>query len=205
VENHPPPPKKTKRRLYRLVSARWFEAFVTSLIVANALLMATAYYGQPARMVDAVEAMNYAFTCLFVAEAALKITGLGPSGYWKSGWNRFDLALVASGVADMLTSLLGGRELGALKIQKVMRLLRLARVIKLVRGLKGVRALFSTLVVSLPAFWNVGALLALLFYIYAYVGARLFFVFDVVFLADNFVCMPSCFTSHTLTPLHITP
>lgn len=37
---------------------------------------------------------------------------------------------------------------------------------------QGVRSLFGTLIVSMPAFWNVGALLGLLFYIYAYIGAR---------------------------------
>jgi hypothetical protein len=38
--------------------------------------------------------------------------------------------------------------------------------------LQGIRSLFGTLIVSLPAFWNVGALLGLLFYIYAYIGGR---------------------------------
>lgn len=38
---------------------------------------------------------------------------------------------------------------------------------------QGLRSLFGTLIVSLPAFWNVGALLGLLFYIYAYVGVLL--------------------------------
>ena len=38
------------------------------------------------------------------------------------------------------------------------------------RHVQGVRSLFGTLMVSLPAFWNVGALMGLLFYIYAYIG-----------------------------------
>ena len=170
------------------------------------------------------------------------MVGLGWANYWKVGWNRFDLLLVASSLADMLVSLIGGADVRALKIQKVMRLLRLARVVKLVRGMtvrapararasrgggmvrrstagagplsgsgrrprarrgvraplfwigcpaharktapplcpparlaraQGVRSLFGTLIVSLPAFWNVGALLGLLFYIYAYIGEAL--------------------------------
>lgn len=40
--------------------------------------------------------------------------------------------------------------------------------------LQGVAALVSTLIVSLPAFWNVGALLFLLFFIYAYIAVLLF-------------------------------
>lgn len=38
---------------------------------------------------------------------------------------------------------------------------------------QGLRSLFGTLIVSLPAFWNVGALLGLLFFMYAYVGMLL--------------------------------
>jgi len=37
-----------------------------------------------------------------------------------------------------------------------------------------VSSLITTLVVSLPAFWNVGALLGLLFFIYAYMSVLLF-------------------------------
>jgi hypothetical protein len=45
--------------------------------------------------------------------------GLGWANYWKSGWNRFDLALVLSSLADMVVTLAGSAELNALKIQKV--------------------------------------------------------------------------------------
>ncbi len=38
---------------------------------------------------------------------------------------------------------------------------------------QGLRSLFGTLIISLPAFWNVGALIALLFFIYSYVGVLL--------------------------------
>lgn len=39
---------------------------------------------------------------------------------------------------------------------------------------QGVKSLISTLVVSLPAFGNVGALIGLFFFMYAYVGVLLF-------------------------------
>ena len=40
--------------------------------------------------------------------------------------------------------------------------------------LQGLRSLMSTLMISLPAFYNVGALIALLWFIYSYVGVLLF-------------------------------
>jgi hypothetical protein len=41
-------------------------------------------------------------------------------------------------------------------------------------GAQGMKSLFSTLVVSLPAFGNVGALIGLFLFMYAYVGVLLF-------------------------------
>ena len=38
----------------------------------------------------------------------------------------------------------------------------------------GLKALFETLLRSLPALWNVGALLLLIFFIYSYVGVLTF-------------------------------
>ncbi|KAI8464917.1 MAG: Ion transport protein-domain-containing protein [Monoraphidium minutum] len=173
LDKCPVPKGRTRRALYYTVQSHLFEGLVTGLIILNALLMATTHYGMPDKMVTTVEFINYAFTCVFITEAIIKVVGLGWANYWKVGWNRFDLLLVASSLADMLVSLIGGANVSALKIQKVMRLLRLARVVKLVRGMKGVRSLFGTLIVSMPAFWNVGALLGLLFYIYAYIGTLL--------------------------------
>lgn len=77
-------------------------------------------------------------------------------------------------VLDVILTLILGGSVKALKVQKIMRLMRLARVVKLIRGLKGVRSLFGTLIISLPAFWNVGALVFLMFFIYAYVGVLMF-------------------------------
>jgi hypothetical protein len=47
-------------------------------------------------------------------------------------------------------------------------------VLRIIKHAHGLRALLETLVASLPAFWNVGALVLLLFFIYAYVGVITF-------------------------------
>lgn len=49
-----------------------------------------------------------------------------------------------------------------------------SKVCVCVRVMQGVKSLFTTLVVSLPGFGNVGALIALFFFMYAYVGVLLF-------------------------------
>lgn len=43
----------------------------------------------------------------------------------------------------------------------------------MVKSIKGINSLFSTLIVSLPAFGNVGALIGLFFFMYAYIGTFL--------------------------------
>ena len=45
---------------------------------------------------------------------------------------------------------------------------------RLIKSFKGLKSLFENLLVSLPAFWNVGALVLLLFFIYSYVGVLTF-------------------------------
>ena len=40
-------------------------------------------------------------------EALLKIIGLGISGYWFSGWNRFDFFVVLTSILDLLMDIFG--------------------------------------------------------------------------------------------------
>ena len=69
---------------------------------------------------------------------------------------------------------LSGPVTARMTAERFLGLAKVFRLIRLVKHLKGLRDLLETLVASLPAFWNVGALVALLFFIYAYVGVILF-------------------------------
>jgi hypothetical protein len=218
-----------------------------AVIVANSSLMATSFYGQPAHMTAVVDAINYAFTCVYVVEFALKVVGLGWRNYWKNPWNKFDLLLLITGLTDMFVTLFMGeacmcaghhasstrssaRQVGARCCQCGMQAPNACALLVVLlcrcghrqlpqgaedhapaavgargqaharhegalccrvdcgaRGthrltpqtrpctcrVQGLRSLFGTLIVSLPAFWNVGALLGLMFFMYAYVGMLL--------------------------------
>jgi hypothetical protein len=65
-----------RRRLYYLVQGKAFEYVIMAVIVANSALMATSYYGQPEEMSRIVEAINYAFTGVYVLEFVFKVRGL---------------------------------------------------------------------------------------------------------------------------------
>ena len=56
----------------------------------------------------------------------------------------------------------------------VLRLLRITRVLRVVKESKGFLTLFDTLLKSLPTLMNVGALLLLVFFVYAILGVNLF-------------------------------
>ncbi|KAG2466643.1 SCN60 protein, partial [Polypterus senegalus] len=57
---------------------------------------------------------------------------------------------------------------------RVLRLARLGRLLRLVRSLKGIRRLIFTLIISIPALFNIGILLFLVMFIYSILGMNLF-------------------------------
>jgi hypothetical protein len=75
---------------------------------------------------------------------------------------------VLGSIADLSFSFLSA------SFVRIIRLFRISRMFRLIKSLKGVNSLLETLMVSLPAFWNVGALVLLLFFIYSYVGVLTF-------------------------------
>jgi len=60
------------------------------------------------------------------------------------------------------------------QIARVFRVLRVTRLFKLVKSLEGLQKIINTLIFSLPSLLNVGALLFLVYYIYAILGTFLY-------------------------------
>ena len=164
-----PPPKEYFRKFpFAVISHRYFEPFVMSCIVGNVVVMASEWYGEPESWTVLKDQINLAFTAVFMAEMVLKITALGFKEYWSSSWNRFDFFIVMGSIVDLSFSFLSA------SFVRLIRLFRVSRMFRLIKSLKGLKSLFQTLLVSLPAFWNVGALVLLLFFIYSYIGVFLF-------------------------------
>lgn len=57
---------------------------------------------------------------------------------------------------------------------RVVRVFRIGRVLRLIKAAKGIRKLLFALIISLPAIFNIGALLFLVMYIYAIIGMSSF-------------------------------
>ena len=78
-----------------------FNYIITAVIVVNIVILASTVYNESTAFTNAKEDCNYAFTAIFIIEAAIKITGLGWRSYWRSGWNKFDFFLIIMAIVDI--------------------------------------------------------------------------------------------------------
>ncbi|GLI63280.1 hypothetical protein VaNZ11_006186 [Volvox africanus] len=171
------PTGRVRRFMYALVHAKSFDIFILTIIIINVGFLAATWYNEPASYTHMKNVANIVFMSFFAAEAVAKIFALGWVGYFKVGWNKLDFVLLGLGILDLIISMLNSNFLRILRVIRVLRLIalvRIAHVAQLVKSVKGIQSLFTTLIYSLPAFGNVGALIGLFFFMYAYIGMYLF-------------------------------
>ncbi|GLC62201.1 Caveolin-2 [Pleodorina starrii] len=170
----PPPPRprgQLRGALYTLASSRAFEVLMLGVILANVAFMAMVHWDMGAGWQAVMSNSNLVFTCIFVAEAALKLTAFGPRHYFRDGWNCFDFFVVVVSVASVV---LDFSNTHAISFMPVLRVLRVVRVIRLIRHARGMQKLVRTLITSLPALTNVGGVMLIFFFVFAVIGVNLF-------------------------------
>lgn len=135
--------------------------------------MALHYEGAPNNQLYILEAINQAFTVIFIIEAVVKMLASGIRGYFYNKWNTFDLCVVIISLFDMIYGSIV--DFGVdLTIGKIFRVLRVLRIIRLIRGLQGLQQLILTTIYSLPSLFNVVSLISLIFFIYSILAVFLF-------------------------------
>ena len=170
----PPDDEPFRKKVFDLVTSEKFNFIVIGVIVANVFAMAFEFDPMP----DSY-AVNYAnfmlfFTYFYYCECTLKMYGLG-AFYFQEAWCRFDFFLVCTSFLDQFFSELLMTYLPIPPtILRVMRVARVLRILRLLKNLKGLRDLVFTLVLAFPGLMNVGALLALVMFMYAVLGMNLF-------------------------------
>ena len=162
---------KNRAHLHNLVTSRAFETAISGCIALNVVTMSLEWAGQSQQQEDTLFYLSLSFISIFAIEAALKLTALGVIGYYNDSWNRFDFAVVMISVIGVVLKF--SVSFSPFVIS-VLRVLRLARLLRVARMTKGVRMLLRTLFLSVPSLVNVGALLALLFSLYAIIGMKFF-------------------------------
>lgn len=149
---------------------RWFEYFITTLIIINSILLGIYDYKNP----DApslrntlVDKSELVFTILFTIECTLKILAMGficeRGCYLRDAWNWLDFIVV---VTSLLQFLIPANV-------SVLRTFRLIRPLRSLSSVPSMRLLVSTLISSL---WQLGSILALalfFFTVFAILGVSL--------------------------------
>jgi voltage-gated sodium channel len=158
----------TARPIAPIVESRQFRHAVTALILINAVIVGletypevTAVYGHALQIADRI------ILYLFTAELALRFFAANPPlTFLRSGWNMFDLAIVALGF------------LPSSEFFTVARLFRIVRVLRAISVVPNLQRVVAALLLSLPSLGHIAALLGLLIYVYAAIGTSLFGVFS---------------------------
>ena len=133
----------------RLVASCGFRDGMTLVIVANTALMGLERHPMDPRQKVLLEHVNLVFTALYLAEALIKLLGLGVRPYLADGWNRFEALLVLANLATLAltaalapptaaaTAAAGGAGGAAANISpfRALRVLRLGRSLRAVRML----------------------------------------------------------------------
>lgn len=154
-------------RISRLVDHRVFQVAILAVIALNSALIGAATYPSIVRRYgDALDTIDAMLLGVFVIEIVLRILAHGrqPQNFLRSGWNVFDLVIVA---LALLPALLGSGV-------TVLRALRIVRVLRLISAFRDLRIIVSGMIRSLMPLAGVALLMGLLVYVYAVVGTTLF-------------------------------
>jgi voltage-gated sodium channel len=151
----------------RLRLARWLEhpttqAWVVAIIILNALVLGLET--SPAIMERAggmLRLIDKACLAFFIAELALRLFAWR-GAFWRSGWNVFDLAVVAIALVPAA---------GPWSILRALRVLRVLRLLTVIPALRKVVAAFLH---SIPGLLGVIAVMAIFFYTAAVLATTLF-------------------------------
>lgn len=159
---HEANPNQITQTLSNLIESNLFTLVITALILMNAITLGletdqsiAARYGGLLHWIDRI------ILVFFSIELLLKLY-VYRFRFFRSGWNLFDLAIVA--IAWAPTS-------GALTVLRALRILRVLRLISVVPQL---RRVISAIGHSIPGMVSVVGVLGLIFYVASVLATKLF-------------------------------
>lgn len=166
-------------KAFDLVEQKMFDHFIVGCIIANCIMMATTYYGEPHQWTDAQAVLNIVFTLIFTVEMILKMFAYGFSIYFGDAWCRFDCFVVVGSWADLIFTWLGVELFSSslFRIIRVSRVIgRIGRIFKLLGDSKstlGLDEVMECLYQALPQLAYIGILVGLILFIFAVLAMNL--------------------------------
>jgi voltage-gated sodium channel len=148
--------------LAHLLSHRLTERVVTALIVVNALTLGLETSERVmAAIGPALVAVDRAILAVFVVELAARLA-VHRLAFFRDPWSLFDLFVVGIALVPATDSL------------AVLRALRVLRLLRLVTAVPALKRVVGGLVEAIPGMGSIMLLLALIFYVFAVMGTKMF-------------------------------
>lgn len=167
------PQVKWQARLFDVIHSSKFETLIMVMICLNMLVMMIQHYGQSEQVDLTMNVINLVFTAIFTLEALVRIVALRLH-YFTQPWNIFDFSIVVLSIIGIVLEYLDYKLFVTPSLFRVARVFRIGRLLRFYKGARGIRRLLFALVISLPALFNIGALLFLVMFIYAIIGMSSF-------------------------------
>lgn len=119
---------------YNFVSSDIFNAFITLIIIANTVILASDHYKISPTLEKTSDYINYVFLGIFVLELIFKIIGLGIKEYFNDRYNDFDCFIVFFSLIELIISISKLSSTSAGRALQTLRAFRLLRVFKLAKS-----------------------------------------------------------------------
>ena len=149
-------------RLRRLVESPRFTAFITAVILFNAVTLGMETWPRAMEVAGRLlVAIDRIVLAIFVFEMIAKLLVYRLS-FFRSGWNIFDLTIV--GVALIPAA-------GPLTVLRALRILRVLRLLSVVPQM---RSVVAALIGAIPGMGSIAAVMSLIFYVGSVLATGLF-------------------------------
>ncbi len=155
--------ESSNSRLETAIEGKFFRNFITTLIIANAIILGVLTYERTLApdFVSSLSWFDQAVTIIFAIEIALKLT-VYRLNFFREGWNWFDFFVVGISLVP------GGAAFSVLRAMRVLRILRLLHIVPMMRRIT------EALLKALPGMGAILAVLALLTYVGAVMATNMF-------------------------------
>ena len=147
--------------LQRVIESAGFRNTITALILINAAILGAMTYQMPEQVRFWLHMVDMAIIGVFAVEIVLKLI-VYRLGFFKSGWNWFDFIVVTVSLIPAA---------GAFTVLRALRVLRLFRLFSVVPEM---RSVVEALGRAIPGMGAIILVLAVIFYVAAVMGAKLF-------------------------------
>uniref|UniRef100_A0AC34QBU8 Voltage-dependent T-type calcium channel subunit alpha n=1 Tax=Panagrolaimus sp. JU765 TaxID=591449 RepID=A0AC34QBU8_9BILA len=175
-------PKNTIR-IYclKLTQKKWFDYTILAFIGINCITLAMERPSIPPKSYERMflTISGYIFTIIFTVEMSMKVIAngciIGPSSYFKDGWNILDGILVIISLVNVLMEMfVSGDSPKIFGVIRVLRLLRALRPLRVINRAPGVKLVVMTLISSLKPIGNIVLICCTFFIIFGILGVQLF-------------------------------